>query len=156
VNVAKQLVAAGADGIVLFNRFYQPDIDIEQLEVRHSLELSTSSELRIRLRWLAILSAKLKTSLAVTGGVHTATDALKAVMAGANAVQVVSAILSGGPSWISKTRDEMGVWLESREYESLAQSLGSMNMARCPDPGVYERGNYMKVLRTWQRANLGR
>jgi dihydroorotate dehydrogenase (fumarate) len=156
VNVASQLVAAGADGLVVFNRFYQPDIDIEQLEVRHSLELSTSAELRLRLRWLAILSAKVKTSLAVTGGVHTATDALKAVMAGASAVQVVSAILKEGPSWISKARDEMKVWLESREYASLGQALGSMNLARCPDPGVYERGNYMKVLRTWTQSNLGR
>jgi dihydroorotate dehydrogenase (fumarate) len=156
VNVGSQLVAAGVDGLVVFNRFYQPDIDIEQLEVRHSLELSTSAELRLRLRWLAVLSAKLKTSLAVTGGVHTASDALKAVMAGASAVQVVSAILKDGPSWISKTRDEMKVWLESRDYVSLSQSLGSMNLSRCPDPGVYERGNYMKVLRTWTRANLGR
>jgi len=156
VSVATQLVAAGADGLVLFNRFYQPDIDIEQLEVRHSLELSTSSELRLRLRWLAILSAKVKAPLAVTGGVHTASDALKAVMAGASAVQVVSAILKEGPTWISKTRDEMKVWLESREYASLAQGLGSMNLTRCPDPGVYERGNYMKVLRTWSKASLGR
>lgn len=155
VNIASQLVSAGANGLVVFNRFYQPDIDIEQLEVRHSLELSTSSELRVRLRWLAVLSAKVKTSLAVTGGVHTASDALKSVMAGAHAVQVVSAILQNGPSWISKTRDEMKVWLESREYDSLAQGLGSMNLARCPDPGVYERGNYMKVLRTWSKANLG-
>jgi dihydroorotate dehydrogenase (fumarate) len=156
VNIASQLVAAGADGLVIFNRFYQPDIDIEQLEVRHTLELSTSAELRLRLRWLAVLSAKIKTSLAVTGGVHTASDALKAVMAGASAVQIVSAILKEGPSWITKVRDEMQVWLESREYESLAQSLGSMNLARCPDPGVYERGNYMKVLGTWAKANLGR
>lgn len=156
VNVASQLVAAGADGLVVFNRFYQPDIDIEQLEVRHSLELSTSAELRLRLRWLAILHAKVKTSLAVTGGVHTASDALKSVMAGASAVQVVSAILKDGPSWISKTRDEIKVWLESREYASLAQALGSMDLARCPDPGVYERGNYMKVLRTWTKTNLGR
>lgn len=156
VNIGSQLVAAGVDGLVIFNRFYQPDIDIEQLEVRHSLDLSTSTELRLRLRWLAVLSAKLQTSLAVTGGVHTGSDALKAVMAGANAVQVVSAILKNGPSWITKTRDEMQVWLESREYQSLGQSLGSMNMARSPEPGVYERGNYMKVLRTWSKANLGR
>jgi dihydroorotate dehydrogenase (fumarate) len=156
VNVATQLTAAGVDGLVVFNRFYQPDIDIEQLEVRHALELSTSQELNLRLRWLAVLSAKVKTSLAVTGGVHTATDALKSVMAGASAVQVVSAILKNGPSWLTKTRDEMKVWLESRDYDSLAQAQGSMNLARCPDPGVYERGNYMKVLRTWARTNLGK
>jgi dihydroorotate dehydrogenase (fumarate) len=156
VNVANQLVGVGADGIVIFNRFYQPDIDIEQLEVRHTLDLSTSAELRLRLRWLAVLSAKVKTSLAVTGGVHSASDALKAVMAGASAVQVVSAVLQNGPNWISKTRDEMKVWLESRDYLSLGQSLGSMNLSRCPDPGIYERGNYMKVLRTWVKSNLGR
>lgn len=155
VHVAGRLVAAGADGLTLFNRFYQPDIDIEQLEVRHSLDLSSSSELRLRLRWLAILSVKTNCSLGVTGGVHSASDALKAVMAGAHAVQVVSAILLNGPSWISKTRDEMGVWLESRDYKSLAQAQGSMNLARCPDPGVYERGNYMRVLRTWTKSNLG-
>jgi dihydroorotate dehydrogenase (fumarate) len=156
VNIGKQLTKAGVDGLVLFNRFYQPDIDIEQLEVRHSLELSTSAELLLRLRWLAVFSSKVKASLAVTGGVHTATDALKASMAGASAVQVVSAILKHGPTWITKTRDEMKVWLESREYESLAQAQGSMNLSRCPDPGLYERGNYMKVLRTWTRTNLGR
>ena len=156
VNVGSQLIAAGADGLVLFNRFYQPDIDIEQLDVRHSLDLSTSAELRLRLRWVAVLSAKLKTSLAITGGVHTATDALKAVMAGASAVQSVSAVLKNGPTWISKTRDEMRVWLESRDYVSLAQAMGSMNMARCPEAGVYERGNYMKVLRSWTQSGLVR
>ncbi len=156
VNLVSQLAAAGADGFVVFNRFYQPDIDIEQLEVRHSLELSTSAELRLRLRWLAVLSAKVPgVSLAVTGGVHTATDALKAVMAGANAVQSVSAILKNGPSWLGKARDEMALWLESREYESLGQALGSMNLAHCPEPQAYERGNYMRVLRTWTRTNLG-
>jgi dihydroorotate dehydrogenase (fumarate) len=155
VHVAEQLVAAGATGLVIFNRFYQPDIDIEQLEVRHSLELSTSAELRMRLRWLAILSAQIKCPLAVTGGVHTAADALKATMAGAHAVQVVSAILKNGPTWISKTRDEMRVWLESRDYQSLAQAQGSMNLSRCPDPGLYERANYMRVLQTWTKSNLG-
>jgi dihydroorotate dehydrogenase (fumarate) len=155
VHVACQLVEAGAAGLVIFNRFYQPDIDIEQLEVRNSLELSTSAELRMRLRWLAILSARVKCSLAVTGGVHTAADALKSVMAGAHAVQVVSAILKNGPTWISQTRDEMRVWLESRDYQSLAQAQATMNLARCPDPGLYERANYMRVLRTWTKSNLG-
>jgi dihydroorotate dehydrogenase (fumarate) len=155
VHLATQLVAAGVNGLTVFNRFYQPDIDIEQLEVRNSLDLSSSTELRTRLRWLAVLSAKVNCSLGVTGGVHSASDALKSVMAGAHGVQVVSAILLNGPSWISKTRDEMGVWLESRDYKSLAQAQGSMNLARCPDPGVYERGNYMRVLRTWTKSNLG-
>jgi dihydroorotate dehydrogenase (fumarate) len=153
VNVATQLVAAKADGLTLFNRFYQPDIDIERLEGRQSLDLSTSAELRLRLRWLAVISSKVKVSLALTGGVHTATDAIKAVMAGASAVQVVSAILVNGPAWITKTRDEMGAWLETHEYESLAQALGSMNLSRTPDPGVYERGNYMKMLQSWTKSS---
>lgn len=152
VNVAMQLVAAKADGLILFNRFYQPDIDIERLEGRHSLELSTSSELNLRLRWLAVISAKVKVSLALTGGVHTAADALKAVMAGASAVQSVSAILKNGPAWLTKTREEIKTWLETHEYESLTQAVGSMNLSRSPDPSVYERGNYMKTLQSWTKS----
>jgi dihydroorotate dehydrogenase (fumarate) len=152
-NVGAQLVAAGADGLILFNRFYQPDIDIEQLEGRRSLELSTSAELRLRLRWLAVLNSKLKVSLAVTGGVHTAADAVKAVMAGASAIQSVSAVLQNGPTWFTKTRDEMKVWLERHEYESVTQAIGCMNLSHCPDPGIYERGNYMKVLQSWPKSN---
>ena len=155
VNFCKELVAAGADGLVVFNRFYQPDIDIEELAVERSLELSSSSELRLRLRWLAILSARLSTSLAVTGGVHTSTDALKAVMAGAHAVQVVSAILKNGPGWIEDTRNEMSQWLDAHEYESLAQAHASMNLSKCPDPGAYERGNYVRILRAWTKMNFG-
>jgi len=155
VHFGAQLEKAGADGLVVFNRFYQPDIDVEQLEVRYSLDLSTSSELRLRLRWLAVLSAKLGLSLGCTGGVHSATDAIKAVMAGAHAVQAVSAILQNGPTWLSQTRDEMALWLESREYESLNQAQGSMNLARCPEPAAYERGNYMRVLRGWVQGSIG-
>lgn len=150
-NIAFQLERAGADGLTIFNRFYQPDIDIEQLEVKPSLELSTSAELKLRLRWLAVLSSKMKLSLAVTGGVHTATDALKSIMAGASAVQAVSVVLEQGPSWFAKTRDEIKAWLESHEYESLTQSRGSMNFSHCPDPGLYERANYMKVLKSWAK-----
>jgi dihydroorotate dehydrogenase (fumarate) len=155
VHVGRELVSAGADGLVVFNRFYQPDIDIEELAVEYSLELSSSSELRLRLRWLAILSARLGTSLAVTGGVHTSNDALKAVMAGAHAVQAVSAILKNGPGWIEHTRNEMSRWLTSHEYQSLEQARGSMNLSKCPDPGAYERGNYVRVLRAWTKLNLG-
>lgn len=149
-----QLEHVGVNGIVLFNRFYQPDIDVEQLEVKHTLELSTPSELLLRLRWLAVLSANVKGSLAVTGGVHSAMDVLKAVMAGANAVQVVSAILKQGPAWIEQTRAELEQWLVKHEYESLQQALGSMNLSRCPEPSVYERANYMRVLGGWTKANL--
>lgn len=154
VSFISQLEHAGASGFVVFNRFYQPDIDIEQLEVKHTLELSTSSELLMRLRWLAVLSANVKGSLAVTGGVHSATDVLKSVMAGAHAVQVVSAILQQGPGWIEKVRSELEQWLIAHEYESLWQALGSMNLSRCPEPSVYERANYMRVLGGWTRANL--
>ncbi len=156
VHVATQLVAAGSDGLVLFNRFYQPDIDPEQLEVKNTLQLSTSTELLLRLRWLAILSAKVKCSLALTGGVHSATDALKGIMAGADAVQMVSAVLKGGPGVLKDTREALSAWLTDHEYESLAQARGSMNLSKCPDPGMYERGNYMHVLRTWTRLNLSR
>ena len=153
-SFAKQLAEAGADGLVLFNRFYQPDIDLEALDVEHKLELSTSSELRERLRWLAILSERVDVSLGCSGGVHTATDALKAVMAGAHGVLAVSAILKNGPGWFTRTRELMAQWLEEHEYESLKQGQGSMNIAKSPSPMLYERGNYMKVLRTYS-ASIG-
>jgi len=151
---AAQLEQVGVSGFVVFNRFYQPDIDVDQLEVKHSLELSTPSELLLRLRWLAILSAQVKGSLAVTGGVHSSMDVLKSVMAGAHAVQVVSAVLKQGPTWITKARQELEQWLEKKEYDSLAQALGSMNLARCPEPSAYERANYMRVLSGWTKAGL--
>ena len=151
-NFAKQLTGAGAKGLVLFNRFYQPDIDIEALENRQKLSLSDSSELLLRLRWLAILSGRLDVSLVASGGVHTSEDALKAVMAGANAVQLVSAVLKQGPEIVGKLRDEMATWLQKKEYESLAQAQGSMNMAKSPEPGVYARGNYVKLLQGFARS----
>ncbi len=149
-----QLEHVGANGFTIFNRFYQPDIDVEQLEVKHTLELSTPSELLMRLRWLAVLSANSKASLALTGGVHSAMDVLKSVMAGAHAVQVVSAILKQGPGWINRTVAELEEWLVKHEYESLQQALGSMNLSHCPEPAAYERANYMRVLSGWTRANL--
>jgi len=148
-HFARQADAAGVDGLILFNRFYQPDIDVEELEVRRELHLSDSTDLLLRLRWLAILSGRVKGSLAVTGGVHTTLDALKAVMTGAHAVQMVSALYLKGPGLIKRVRDEMGQWLEKHEYESLRQAQGSMNLLRCPDPKAYERANYVHVLRSW-------
>jgi dihydroorotate dehydrogenase (fumarate) len=148
-NFARRLEAAGVDGLVLFNRFYQPDIDIENLEVVHSLKLSDSSELLLRLRWLAVVSAGFNKSLAVTGGVHTAVDAVKAVMCGAHAVQMVSALLQHGPGHIGKVKAELEAWLEENEYDSLAQMHGNMNLAHCPNPRAYERGNYMHVIQSW-------
>jgi len=148
-HVASQLDGLGADGLVLFNRFYQPDIDVETLAVVPRLQLSDSSELLLRLRWLAILSGHLRASLAVTGGVHTAVDAIKAVMAGAHAVQLVSALLQHGPEHLKTVREEMGRWMEEHEYHSLRQMQGSMNLTRCPDPQAFERANYMRVLHSW-------
>jgi dihydroorotate dehydrogenase (fumarate) len=150
-NLARSLDEAGVDGIVLFNRFYQPDIDIENLEIRPSLHLSDSSELLLRLRWLAILAGRVNASLITSGGVHTATDAIKAVMAGAHAIQMVSAILRHGPEHIAVVRDGMKRWLEAHEYESLAEARGSMSHKHCPDPAALERANYMRILQSWRR-----
>ncbi len=149
-SFAARLANARADGLVLFNRFYQPDIDVEELEVAHRLELSSSSELLLRLRWLAILSAQLEVSLGVSGGVHGMLDALKAIMAGADAVQLVSEILKHGPRRFGEIRAELVRWLEEHDYESLRQAKGSMNLSRCPDPGVYERANYLRVLSSFR------
>ena len=149
-NVAQQLDRAGAGGLVLFNRFYQPDIDPEALDAVPRLHLSDSGELLLRLRWLAILSGRVQASLCATGGVHTAIDAVKAVMAGAHAVQMVAGLLIHGPVHLAKVRRELSHWLEEREYESLEQAQGSMSLMRCPDPEAFERGNYMKILQTWK------
>jgi len=148
--VAQQLDALGADGLVLFNRFYQPDIDPEALEAVPRLNLSTSDELLMRVRALATLSGRVRASLAATGGAHTAIDALKAVMAGAHAVQMVAALLHHGPPHLRTVREELARWLEDHEYESLRQAQGSMSLLRCPDPDAFERGNYMRVLQTWR------
>jgi len=149
-HFARQLDGLGVDGLVLFNRFYQPDINVDELEAVRSLELSSSDELLLRLRWLAILSGRIRASLAVTGGVHTALDAVKAVMAGAHAVQMVSALLKNGPAYLRKVRDQMADWMEQHEYDSLEQMRGSMNLSRSPDPSAYERANYMHILKSWR------
>ena len=150
-NFALSLEEAGADGMVLFNRFFEPDIDIEELEIVLDLELSRPRDLLLRLRWLGILSGSLKSAtLAVTGGVHTSTDAIKAVMAGASAVQMVSALLKRGPGYISTVRQEMAEWMEEKEYESFESMRGSMNILRCPRPQDLARANYMRILRTWE------
>jgi len=152
-NVARELEKVGADGLVLFNRFYQPDIDVDNLEVIQQLTLSTSAELPLRLRWLAILSGRVSPSLAVTGGVHTPLDAVKAVMCGAHAVQMVSALLQNGPKHLKTLIREVGSWLEAHDYDSLRQMQGSMSLQKCPNPQAFIRGNYMKLLQTWQGWN---
>jgi dihydroorotate dehydrogenase (fumarate) len=146
-NFAHRLADLKVDGIVLFNRFYQPDIDVEQLEV-FRVNLSSSTDLLLRLRWLALLFGRVRAPLAVTGGVHTVLDALKAVMAGAHAVQLVSALLIRGPNHLKELRAGMERWMEEHGYESLAQMRGSMSLSRCSDPKAYERANYMRLLQT--------
>ena len=149
-NMAKKLDAAGANGLVLFNRFYQPDIDVENLEAEPTLQLSDPSELLLRLRWLAIVAPAVGIPLAASGGVHSGMDAIKAVMAGASAVQVVSALLQKGPEHLETMRAEMERWMEEHEYESLRQMLGSMSLAHCPDPNAFSRANYMRILQSWR------
>jgi dihydroorotate dehydrogenase (fumarate) len=153
VHLAGRLVEAGARGLVLFNRFYEPDIDVETLALEPRLQLSNSSELLLRLRWLAALSDQTPASLAVSGGVHNALDALKAVMAGAHAVQLVSVLLAHGPGVVTGMLAELEGWLEEHEYESLSQACGSMNLARCPDPTYYHRGNYLRILQSFRRGS---
>lgn len=149
-HLARKLEHAGAQALVLFNRFYQPDIDPEALEAVPRLTLSDSHELLLRLRWLAVLSGRSDIGLACSGGVHTTLDAIKALMAGATVVQLVSALLAHGPFRIASVREEVNRWLEQHEYESLAQLRGSMNLSRCPDPSAFERANYMRILQSWR------
>lgn len=149
-NLAHQLDEVGVSGLVLFNRFYQPDIDIDILDVTPRLRLSDSSELLLRVRWLAILAGRVRPSLCASGGVHTASDAIKAIMAGADAVQLVSALLHHGPEQLAVIRADVERWMVEREYESVAQMKGSMSLNHCPDPAAFERGNYVKLLQTWR------
>ena len=149
-NLAGQLDQAGVDGLVLFNRFYQPDINVEELEVERSLQLSTSSELPLRLRWLAILSAQRTLPLAISGGVHETLDVIRALMAGATVVQLVSTLLRNGPSRLVSLRGALERWLVEREYTSVRQLRGSMNLKACPDPSAYERANYIHLLHGWR------
>lgn len=148
-NVARELDRAGADGLVLFNRFYQPDIDLHHLAVLPHLELSDSSELLIRLRWLAILHGRVRPSLAATGGVATPADGVKAILAGAHAVQMVSAILRHGPSYFTLMRDGLSRWMESHEFQRLDEIRGRLSLQHSPDPSAFERANYLRTLSSW-------
>jgi dihydroorotate dehydrogenase (fumarate) len=148
--VARQLDELGADGLVLFNRFYQPDIDVEELKVVPSLRLSTSGELLLRVRWLAILHGRLQASLALSGGAHTPMDVVKGIMAGADVVQVVSALLQNGPGHLRSLREGLSAFMVLHEYESLAQMHGSLSLETCPDPAAFERANYMRVLQSFR------
>ena len=149
-HFADRLAAAGADGLVLFNRFYQPDLDVENLEVERTLHLSDSSELLLRLRWLAILRGRVPVSLAASGGVHRPVDAVKALMAGADGVQVVSLLLREGPRALASLRTGLESWLAEHEYDSLQALRGSLSLQHCPDPSAYERANYIQLLQSWR------
>jgi dihydroorotate dehydrogenase (fumarate) len=153
-NFAKRLSDTGADAIVLFNRFYQPDFDLENLEVVPDLNLSGSYELRLRLRWVALLYGRVKADLAVTGGVHSAQDVLKAMMAGAKVAMTTSALLEHGIGHLSVILAELREWMQEHEYESITQMRGSMSQRAVAQPAALERGNYMKVLRSYRPVSL--
>lgn len=145
-NVARRLVASGASGLVLFNRFYQPDFLIDGLDVVSSLELSTPQELRLPLHWIAMLYGRVNADFALTSGVHSATDAVKAVMAGASVAMMASELIANGIGRIGEIRAELDHWLEEHEYASVAQMKGSMSQRGVAEPAAFERANYMKVL----------
>ena len=146
--LARRLDEAGAKGLVLFNRFYQPDFDLEHLEVVPSLTLSTADELRLRLHWAAILAGRIQADLAVTGGVHTARDVLKSLMAGANVAMMTAALFRHGIEHIAQVLSELRDWMADHEYPSVEMMRGSMSFRAVPDPAAYERANYLKVLRS--------
>jgi dihydroorotate dehydrogenase (fumarate) len=148
-SMARRLGEAGADGLVIFNRFYQPDIDLSTLEVTPNLQLSTSTELRLVLRWLAILSGRVDVDLAATTGVHVGEDAVKAVLAGADVVMMASALLRAGPKALTAVQVGLQTWLEDNDYQSVAQARGSLSQRSVSDPSAFERSNYMKTLTSY-------
>lgn len=148
-NFAHKLAQAGANGLVLFNRFYQPDFDIETLEVVPSLVLSTSEELRLPLRWIAILYGRVAVDMALSSGVHTGQDVIKALMAGAKVAMTTSALLKHGVKRASEILQEMQEWMETFEYQSVQQMIGSMSQQAVAEPAAFERANYMKALLTY-------
>jgi dihydroorotate dehydrogenase (fumarate) len=147
--LARRLDAAGANALVVFNRFYQPDFDIEALEVVPTLSLSHSYELLLRLHWVGIVYGQVKADLAVTGGVHTAGDVLKSMMAGARVAMMTSALLRNGLGHVRLVLDDLARWMEEHEYESIHQMQGSMSRRSAGNPSAFERGNYMKVLSSY-------
>jgi dihydroorotate dehydrogenase (fumarate) len=151
-HFAPAVAKAGADGLVLFNRFYQPDVDLDTLEVTPHLVLSTSSELRLPLRWIAILRGQVDASLAATSGVHTAEDVLKVLLAGADAAMLASALLQRGPALLGSLEAGVTHWMEQREYESVEQLKGSLSQRAAPDPESFERSNYRRTLRSYSSS----
>jgi dihydroorotate dehydrogenase (fumarate) len=153
-NTATRLVQAGADGLVLFNRFLQPDLDLETLVVEPKVELSTREDLRLPLRWIAILKGRVAASLAATGGVHEPEDVVKLLLAGADVAMTASALIRHGPDRLRELTRGLAEWLETHEYESVEQLKGSMSQASCPDPTAFERGNYMRALVSFSHPGL--
>jgi len=149
-NMAKRLDSAGADGLVLFNRFYQPDIDLESLEVKPDVILSTPQAMRLPLRWIAVLYGNVKASLAATSGIHTAEDVLKLLMVGANVTMMCSALLKNGPEHIKNVLLDLERWMAEHEYVSVQQMRGSMSQKSVADPSAFERANYMKTLQSYK------
>ncbi len=148
-SMARRLADAGADGLVLFNRFYQPDIDLDSLEVVPNLVLSTSEELRLVLRWIAILHGRVAVDLAATTGIHQPEDAAKALLAGADVMMMASGLLRHGPSQLTRVRDGLADWLEANGYTSVTQARGSLSQLAVDDPAAFERANYMKTLTSY-------
>jgi dihydroorotate dehydrogenase (fumarate) len=146
-NMAQRFDAAGADGLVLFNRFYQPDIDLEELEIRPNVLLSSQQALRLPLTWIGILYGKVKASLAGTSGVHTAEDVVKLLMVGANVTMLCSSLMRHGINHLRHVERELREWMEEHEYESVRQMQGSMSQQRCADPGAFERAQYMRAVK---------
>ena len=148
----RELDRAGADGLALFNRFYQPDIDIEQLEATPSLKLSTPFEQRLPLRWIAVMHGRLNASLAATTGIYTGADVAKMILAGADVAMMCSALLANGIGHIESVKDELARFMESKGYESVSEMKGVMSQRNCAEPGAFERANYMKALNSYGRT----
>jgi dihydroorotate dehydrogenase (fumarate) len=151
-NMARRLEAVGADGLTLFNRFYQPDIDLESLEVTPNILLSTPMAMRLPLRWIAILRDQVGLSLAATSGIHRATDAIKMLMAGADVTMLCSALLRHGVKHIATVENDISAWLEEHEYESVKQLQGSMSQRNCPDPTEFERAQYTRAISSYKAS----
>lgn len=149
-NFAKRLVDAGANGLVLFNRFYQPDFDLDELDIVHNLDLSTSADMRLPLRWISILYGKVNADFALTSGIHTAEDVLKSMMAGAKVAMTASNLLHHGEQAVGPILSGIEAWMKEREYESIEQMQGSMAQKNVREPAAFERANYMKVLGSWR------
>lgn len=149
-HLCSKVQAAGANGIICFNRFYQPDIDINDQETITHLELSSSSELPMRLRWIAALYGKIDCDLILSGGIHNVDDLVKGLMVGASGVQLVSTILKNGPQQVTQLEMALKEWMQEHEFSSIDELRGSMSMQRCPDPAAFERTNYMRTLQGWQ------